>query len=497
MRRRSDDVPSLQGPKSSSWIYGNMIEFILGVPCGEAELGWFAKYGDVVKIHGCFGQERLIIADPGAIRHIFQDPEVFVKSRKFQLITLIGFGQGSLLSANGDSHRRIRSVMNTMFSAPRVRALKPTLERIAKDFSDELASMSGSIVDAHHLLHKTSLRAVTEAVIGYDAVADKKYTATYQDLLGSASHRSRRGVVADTIISWIPDSWIWILMEYPPPELRKLMDHRKMTYSISEKLITSRLESLKSGEPAENDLYSVLVRTNAKATYKMTDTELKEQFGGITTAGEDTTGNSMVWILYVLSQHPEWQARLREEIREADHAASDAGVDYDRLPFLNAIIKEVLRFHPAGSFTEREAACDTVIPLATPLVTSTGTRVSEIKMRKGTKMGISMFGYNRLRSIWGDDAEELNPFRWLDGREIASGGTIGPYANLLNFIGGPRTCLGWRFSILEIQVIVSELMRNFVLSFPEGVSIRPVSAITVVPMDDEGRTWLPLHVERL
>ncbi len=59
----------------------------------------------------------------------------------------------------------------------------------------------------------------------------------------------------------------------------------------------------------------------------MTDTELKEQFGGITTAGEDTTvyplpfsrvhltdyeqGNSMVWILYVLSQHPEWQARLR------------------------------------------------------------------------------------------------------------------------------------------------------------------------------------------
>lgn len=50
-------------------------------------------------------------------------------------------------------------------------------------------------------------------------------------------------------------------------------------------------------------------------------------------------GSSLVWILYVLSQHPEWQARLREEIREADRAASNAGVDYDRLPFLNAIIK--------------------------------------------------------------------------------------------------------------------------------------------------------------
>lgn len=42
---------------------GNMIEFILGVPCGEAELGWFAKYGDVVKLHGCFGvRYRLLLS---------------------------------------------------------------------------------------------------------------------------------------------------------------------------------------------------------------------------------------------------------------------------------------------------------------------------------------------------------------------------------------------------------------------------------------------------
>lgn len=48
-----------------------------------------------------------------------------------------------------------------------------------------------------------------------------------------------------------------------------------------------------------------------------------------------------------------------------------------------------------------------------------------------------------------------------------------------------------------MQVIVSELMRHFAFSLPEGVSIRPVSAITVVPMDDEGRMRLPLHVECL
>lgn len=91
----------------------------------------------------------------------------------------------------------------------------------------------------------------------------------------------------------------------------------------------------------------------------MSNDELKDQFGGIMTAGEDTTvratqlfgsmslanyiymrqANSMVWILYVLAQHPEWQAKLRQEIKDADQGVNGTQIDYDRLPFLNAVIK--------------------------------------------------------------------------------------------------------------------------------------------------------------
>lgn len=53
--------------------------------------------------------------------------------------------------------------------------------------------------------------------------------------------------------------------------------------------------------------------------------------------------NSIVWVLYVLSQHPEWQDRLRREVKDADIAANNTGVvdsiEYERLPFLNAILK--------------------------------------------------------------------------------------------------------------------------------------------------------------
>ncbi|KJA23712.1 hypothetical protein HYPSUDRAFT_39547 [Hypholoma sublateritium FD-334 SS-4] len=500
--RRSDDVSSLQGPKPCSWVYGNMIEFILGIPAGQTEMGWFAKYGDVLKFFACFGEERLLLSDPAAIKHVLLDPRVFVKSRKYQLINLIGFGEGSVIYAEGADHRRIRGVMNTMFSAASVRTLTPVLERTAKDLSQVCELSSGSTVDIYRLLHQTTLRAITEAVMGYDITSDKEYTSTYEDLLVSVSQRSKKGIIADAFLSRLPSSCVQLLKDYPPTDLKKLLDHRKMTNKISENLIASQAKSIKDGNPLEDNLYSILLNSNAKASdkNKMSVDELKDQFGGLTTAGEDTTANSIVWILYVLSQHREWQDRLRREVKEADNAANTSGVDsieYDRLPFLNAIIKEVLRFYPAGSFTEREAACDTTIPLSTPIISLSGKSLTNLSVNKGRRMIISMTAYNRLPSIWGHDANELNPLRWLDGREIESGGTIGPYANLSNFIGGPRTCLGWRFAILEIQVIVAELMRNFAFSLPPGVTICPASAITVVPMDSHGRTWLPLHVVHL
>ncbi|KAF9470834.1 cytochrome P450 [Pholiota conissans] len=171
------------------------------------------------------------------------------------------------------------------------------------------------------------------------------------------------------------------------------------------------------------------VRNNEKAKTKMSEDEINSQFGMMIVAGEDTTANSLVWVLYVLSRNKKWQDTLRQEIDNA-YAENNGKLDYDRLPFLNAIIKEVLRFYPTGPFTERIAAADAILPLSIPIVTLSGKTLTEVKMKRGRTVVISMTGYNRLSSVWGDDADEFNPYRWLDGRDVMTGTTIGPYANL-------------------------------------------------------------------
>ncbi|KIY63860.1 cytochrome P450 [Cylindrobasidium torrendii FP15055 ss-10] len=66
-----------------------------------------------------------------------------------------------------------------------------------------------------------------------------------------------------------------------------------------------------------------------------------------------------------------------------------------------------------------------------------------------------------LPSVWGDDAAEWNPNRFLDGRPINS--NIGLFGNVMRFSAGVRGCLGWKFAIMELQVATALLVKNFEL----------------------------------
>ncbi|KAK7043263.1 hypothetical protein VNI00_008617 [Paramarasmius palmivorus] len=149
--------------------------------------------------------------------------------------------------------------------------------------------------------------------------------------------------------------------------------------------------------------------------------------------------NSISWTLLELSRHPEMQSRLREEIRakkrdmvaKGNTARTFAAEDFDTLPYLNAVLKESLRYHSVASQIQRMANVDDVIPLSEPILTSDGQYISEVPVRKGQKVWISISGYNRNKSVFGEDAHEFNPDRWLNNLiDIKPGSSVGVYANL-------------------------------------------------------------------
>ena len=118
-------------------------------------------------------------------------------------------------------------------------------------------------------------------------------------------------------------------------------------------------------------------------------------------AGQETSSNTLSFALYELARQPHYQDRLRAEIRAMEHTVHERGgvtftsSDFDSMPFLQAFVREVLRYHPAVPHNYRQAMKDDVLPLSKPIRTLSGKIINEIPIPKGTRLTLSVAAYNR------------------------------------------------------------------------------------------------------
>ena len=123
--------------------------------------------------------------------------------------------------------------------------------------------------------------------------------------------------------------------------------------------------------------------------------------------------------------------------------------------------REVLRIHPPISATYRTCQQDEILPLAEPVTLKSGQRVNSLRVPAKTDMLISLLGYNTSKLIFGESANEFRPQRWLDSSVNADSQWATTYSSISSFISGPRGCIGWRFAVLEIKIIIAVLVSSF------------------------------------
>ena len=98
---------------------------------------------------------------------------------------------------------------------------------------------------------------------------------------------------------------------------------------------------------------------------------------------------------------------------------------------------------------------DDIIPLSVPLQTADNNTVDRISIAAGQFVSVPIRTINRSVSIWGPDAKEFKPQRWLDEDGIpASAKEITTYRHLLTFVDGSRACLGKTFALTEFKVCI-------------------------------------------
>ncbi|KAJ7222873.1 cytochrome P450 [Mycena haematopus] len=501
-KSRSSLVGKLPGPPARSWIYGNMLELIFPHVYGEFEFEWQKKYGALYRIKGVFGEDILMVSDPEAIQHIMNNHNFVRAPTQVQKGKLI-FGERSVYCAEGNAHRRLRAVINPGFAPAVVKAFLPIFsdaaQRIVQEWDQLCSAGSPALVNVCDLLDHATLDVISEAALGVpiNTVADPKHplAQTHLHVLSTALNRSTADIFGDALLPHIPTFILHGALYLPTAAFRALQSFRSVTDAMSTGIIRSKAEEQTTSHSLGNDVLSILIKgLSGQRKERLTPSELAEQVRVILLGGQDTSADALAWCLYELAKDPDYQKKLRAEI-ELHRGRSDE-MAYDSMPLLNAFIKEILRFYPAAPYLERTASEDSVIPLASEVTTTSGERISHLPLKKGQFIAVAIAAFQRIEALWGPDADEFKPSRWIEG-DPYKGKALGPYAHLMTFSGGYRVCAGWRFALLEMQVILVELVLNFSFAVSKDDLVRPLYAGILVPMTEKEVKGLPLFIERV
>jgi len=343
-----------------------------------------------------------------------------------------------------------------------------------------------------------------EALDDGDNELGKVYANLLLDAFGSLSTTD---IFKQSITRYLPRFLLELVARLVPNRrLEYLRNASMVAERVAKSLIDSKAEALISGK-GSRDVLSLLVHANASEDEKtrMSEEEMISQMRTLLLAGYESTATTLSWSLLEITRHPDVQTKLRHEIHEMERKIQSRGdtefiaTDFESMPYLTAVLKECLRFHPASYSTYREAAKDDVLPISKPIVTSSGKVITEIPIPKGLRMVTSINGYNRHKDVFGIDSHTFNPDRWLtpgNGGKVTS---VGVYGNLLSFSGGVRSCIAWRFAVLELQAFIVELIGNFEFALtPEALKVRREACLVMSPTIEgqlEKGIQLPLSIK--
>ncbi|KAI0741674.1 cytochrome P450 [Daedaleopsis nitida] len=512
-----DNIPG--PPPSGSWLTGHAKKLF-------HREGWqfhyeMYDYGHVVRLDGIFGQPLLFVYDPVALHNIVvKDQQIFEETSAFLAMNELIFGKG-LLATLGDQHKKQRKILNPVFSINHMRHMLPIFYKVTDRLRDAIASQVTSgprTIDMAHWMVRVALELVGQGGLGcsFDALTDDTPNAFGEAIkqLGPIIFPVRHLLTITRKIG-TPGFRRWVGERIPHWRARKARELIDTLHTVSCEIVNSKKAALAKGDEEVihqvgegKDIISKLLQANmvASAEDRLSDEEVVAQVSTLVSAAMDTTSGVLSHLLHLLADHPDVQERLRKEVIGARQEADGGHISYDRLvelPYLDAVCRETLRLYPPLPGIGKTYVRHVVLPLGKPLRGRDGTLMHELLIPKNTNIAIGILASNRNPELWGPDADEWKPERWLSPlpETLINAHIPGVYSNLMTFLGGGRSCIGFKFSQMEMKVVLATLLESFTFSIPleleepiywnlAGIQFPTVGKISTKPE-------LPLRVELL
>lgn len=441
--------------------------FMTGYTAEEFQL-LAEKFGNIFTIRVLW-VDSIFTTEPEHIKQILATEfHNFEKGDNFISLAYSVLGVG-VFNSDGDMWKFHRSMTRPFFSRERISHFD-----IFARHSDEAIMLmkqrfsEGYALDIQDLLGRFTLDSATEFLFGrcvhvlrsglpYPHNAPKSlFSRNGKD---TAEKFSRAFAEAQAVIAERSSLGpVWPLLEVFNDKSEESM---KIVRAFLDPIIEEAVEKRRMRKLSPMEFHSVEKKddlddgeTLLDHLVKLTDDQkiLKDEILNITVAGRDTTAATLTFATYLLSMHPDVLKKLRCEI--LDRVGSTKKPTYDdirEMKYLRAVINETLRLFPPVPFDVRQSINGTTF------VNPSGGRPWYIPAHTG--ITYSAFMMHRRTDLWGPDAQDFDPGRFLDYR-LHKYLTPNPFI-FLPFNAGPRICLGQQFAYNEISFMLIRMLQTF------------------------------------
>ncbi|KAL4192629.1 hypothetical protein AMTRI_Chr06g195170 [Amborella trichopoda] len=397
----------------------------------------------------------VIVTEPELVKEILSNKYGhFEKPTPDPLIKLLALG---LAAEQGEKWARHRRIINPAFHLEKLKGMRPQFTQSCKEMIERWEKLVGEEehgeIDVLPELQNLTADVISRTAFG-SSLEDGKHIFELQ--------REQAALLIEAARSfYIPG---YRFLPTKKNIRRKKID--KKVRGILKGIIQRKEEAINSGTYNSHDLLGLLLESNRTNDHKnrMTMEDVVEECKLFYFAGHETTSMLLTWTMVVLSKHPTWQERARDEVLQLVGSSTPPTLDQlSHLKIVNMILHEVLRLYPPILLIVRE--------------TYKKINAGGLDFPPGIQLALPTIIIHHDRDLWGDDAKEFKPERFSDG---VSNAAKHPLA-FFPFGWGPRTCIGQNFALIEAKIALTMILQHFSFHLSPSYTHAPYAQITMQP----------------
>ncbi|PSP77734.1 cytochrome P450 [Halobacteriales archaeon QS_1_68_20] len=395
------------------------------------------EYGDVVYVRNA-GKEVYMLSRPEFAREILlTDHDKYEKPDLLQKRVASAFGNG-LLFSDGDLWDRQRRLLQPAFHPQQLQRYTEMMVEYSERLVDSWEPGEAYVVQDQ--MESVALKILVRSLFGVDVGERDRIARSVHDLL------ARFQPSKQLLPEWVPTP--------TNRRYKKAIDHL-------EGVIYDIIEQRRAAEDIEgDDLLSILVQAAEDDGVEMSNKTLRDEMVTFLMAGHESSAVSLTYALDLLTRNPDKEQAMLDELDEVIDGTAPTFEELRQLEYTENVVKEALRMYPPVFSIPRQ-------PLET-------VEVDGYEVPEGSIFSINVWGIHHDER-WYDDPWTFRPERFEDGDH--------PEFAYLPFGGGPRQCIGNRFSMMESQVILATIVQQYELEHVDDSPLDLEASLTVQPED--------------